>query len=184
MKKENNTGLGYWLALAFIAAALWVALIIAKVIGAVRISWPAALLSCFWISAAVIAAGIFVIVGGDKLGKIARKLKKRRHQREMIRTISETMKILTMNGVGGVYGVKREPGESNRHFQKRINKRINRAACELDGSERRRPAPATGAKLDKIAEAHGLTRGSGETDTELQERIRQSVYKKLEGAAK
>lgn len=38
--------------------------------------------------------------------------------------------------------------------------------------------------LDKIAEAHGLTRGSGETDTELQERIRQSVYKKLEGAAK
>lgn len=177
-REENNSALGFWLALAFIAAVLWVALIVAKAIGAARLSWPAALLSCIWISAAVIAAGIFVIVGGDKLGKLAKKLKKRRHQREMIRTISETMKILTMNGVGGVYGVKREPGESNRHFQKRIN----RAACELDGSERRRPAPATGAKLDKIAEAHNLTRGAGETDAELQERIRQSVYKKLEGA--
>ena len=117
---------------------------------------------------------------GYRLEKLVKKLKKRRHQREIIRTISETMKILAMNGVGGVYGVKREPGESNRHFQKRIN----RAACELDNSERRRPAPATGAKLDKIAETHGLTRGSGETDTELQERIRQQVYKKLEATHK
>lgn len=180
MKKENNTGLGYWLALAFIAFALWIALIVAKAAGAVRISWAAALLGCFWISAALAIAGIFVIVGGYRLEKLVKKLKKRHHQREMIRTISETMKILAMNGVGGVYGVKREPGESNRHFQKRIN----RAACELDNSERRRPAPATGAKLDKIAEAHGLTRGSGETDTELQERIRQQVYKKLEATHK
>ncbi len=127
----------------------------------------------FWLTLAF-------IVGGYKLKTLTQKLKKHRHQREMIRTINETMKILTMNGVGDVYGVKREPGESNRHFQKRIN----RAACELDNSERHRPAPATGAKLDKIAEAHGLTRGSGETDTELQERIRQQVYKKLEAAHK
>lgn len=179
-REENNNGLGFWLALTFIAAVLWAALIVAKAIGAAQISWPAALLSCFWISAAVITVGIFVIIGSNKLEKITKKLKKRRHQREMIRTISETMKILTMNGVGGVYGVKREPGESNRHFQKRINC----AACELDNSERRRPAPATGAKLDKIAEAHGLTRGAGETDAELQERIRQSVFRKLEGAGK
>jgi hypothetical protein len=179
-REENNSGVGFWLALSVIAAALWVALLVSKAAGAVHISWPAALLALFWISAAVMLSGIFVIVGGDKLERLMKQAKKRRRQREMIRTISETMKILTMNGVGGVYGVKREPGESNRHFQKRINA----AACELDNSERRRPAPATGAKLDRIAEAHGLTRGAGETDAELQERIRQRVFRKLEGAGK
>ena len=179
-REENNTGVGVWLALSMIAATLWVALLVSKAAGAVRISWPAALLALLWISVVVMLAGIFVIVGGEKLERLMKKAKRRRHQRKMIRTISETMKILTMNGVGGVYGVKRKPGESNRHYQKRINA----AACRLDNAERRGPAPATGAKLDRIAEAHGLARGAGETDAELQERIRQRVFQKLEGAGK
>lgn len=111
---------------------------------------------------------------------IWKRIQKSRKRRRMIKTISETMKILAINGVGSVYGVKREPGESNRHFQKRIN----RAACELDNSKRRRPAPATGEKLDRIADAHGIIRRFRESDEELQERIRQRVLRKLEGAAK
>ena len=179
-REENNIGVTFWIVLSLISAVLWVALLILKATGAVHISWADTLLMLLCISAATMFFGVFAIVGAEKLEQLIKKARKRRRQRKMIRTISETMRILTMNGMGGVYGVKREPGESNRHYQKRINA----AACELDNTERRRPAPASGAKLDRIAKVHGITRGDGETDAELQERIRQSIFRKLEGAGK
>lgn len=172
MKREDNNGLGSWLVIAGTAAVLWLLMIFAKCAGACRHSWLVVLLGCLWIAPVLIITALVAY----KLNDALQQLYKRRKQRKMIRDIRETMAILTMNSVGGVFGVKRQPGESNRHFQRRIN----RAAIDHDNAERRAPAPATGAKLDRIAGIHGLTRKAGETDAELQERIRRRIYEKLE----
>ena len=46
------------------------------------------------------------------------------------------------------------------------------------------PQPATGQKIDTIAEKHGLMRRKNETDGQLQNRIRKAALAELEGGGK
>lgn len=88
------------------------------------------------------------------------------------------MEGLTLNSIGPIYGVRRQQGEKNQSYKRRILK----AARTLDTVNMQAALkPATGQSLDNIARKYSLRRFKGETDKHLQERIRQAALEKLKG---
>lgn len=93
-------------------------------------------------------------------------------RRKIARTLWEAMEGLTLNNVGPIYGIRRQPGEKNKSYKRRIL----RAARTLDTvNVQNAPQPATGQKLDAIAEKYGIYRGEKETDEQLQERLKAEI---------
>ena len=178
MKRENNKL--YALTL-LIAAPAWIALLAAKGRGSVGINWPTAILGAVWIPALTLAAllaltGVLVL-----LHEATKRIHEWKRHRKVARTLWESMEGLTLNNIGPIYGIRRQPGEKNRSYKRRIL----RAARTLDTvNVQNAPTPATGQKLDAIAKKHGLRRYPHETDEQLQNRIREAVLKNLEGGRK
>lgn len=161
-------------------ALLWLALIVAKLTGRVMWSWLAVVLSVFLI--AVVVAALFLVAATVMIafGRSMKRITEWKRRRKIARKLWESMEGLTLNNVGPIYGVRRQPGEKNKEYKRRILK----AARTLDVvNVQNVPAPATGQKLDAIAAKHGLRRGEKETDAQLQERIRAQVLKNLEGGS-
>lgn len=153
-------------------------LIACKAAGRVTWSWPAVLLSYFWISIATMAALALLTVAAHIFCRAMRRLSEWKRRRRIARTLWESMEGLTLNNIGPIYGVRRQQGEKNRDYKRRILK----AARTLDTvNMQNAPTPATGRKLDDIAGKHGIRRFKGETDEHLQGRIRQVILRKLEG---
>lgn len=153
-------------------------LIACKAAGRVSWSWPAVLLSYFWISLATMAAFALLAVGAHIFCRAMRRCREWKRHRRIARTLWEAMEGMTLNNIGPIYGARRQRGEKNRDYKRRILK----AARTLDTvNVQNAPAPATGRKLDDIARKYGLRRFKGESDGQLQERIRQAVLNKLEG---
>ncbi len=191
MQKENTearaekqaggtrvNGSGVWLLYCMISAVAELILIGCKIAGRVAWSWPAVLLSYFWISIAFMAAFALLAVGAHIFCRAMRQHNERKRRSKIARTLWESMEGLTLNNVGPIYGVKRQPGEKNRDYKRRIL----RAARTLDTvNVQNAPTPATGRKLDDIAKKHGLRRFKGETDAHLQERIGRVALEKLKG---
>ena len=183
-RTENNTGdnrangTGVWILYCTISSGAELILICCKVAGRVTWSWPAVLLSYFWISLAVMVAFVLLAVGAHIFCRAMRRYREWKRRRKIAWALRESMEGLTLNSIGPIYGVRRQQGEKNREYKRRILK----AARTLDTvNVQNEPAPATGQKLDAIARKHGLRRFKGETDEHLQERIRQAVLRKLEG---
>ena len=178
MKRENNKL--YALTL-LIAAPAWIALLAAKGRGSVGINWPTAILGAVWIPALALVAllaltGVLVL-----LHEATKRIHEWKRRRKVARTLWESMEGLTLNNIGPIYGIRRQPGEKNRSYKRRILK----AARTLDTvNVQNAPTPATGQKLDAIAKKHGLRRYPRETDEQLQNRIREAVLKNLEGGRK
>lgn len=178
MKRENNKL--YALTL-LIAVPAWIALLEAKGRGSVGVNWPTAILGAVWIPALTLAAllaltGVFVL-----FHEATKQIHEWKRRRKAARTLWESMEGLTLSNIGPIYGIRRQAGEKNRSYKRRIL----RAARTLDTvNVQNAPAPATGQKLDKIAEKHGFRRRLHETDEQLQNRIRQAVLKELEGRRK
>ena len=178
VKRENNKL--YALTL-LIAAPAWIALLAAKGRGSVGINWPTAILGAVWIPALTLAAllaltGVLVL-----LHEATKRIHEWKRRRKVARTLWESMEGLTLNNTGPIYGIRRQPGEKNRSYKRRILK----AARTLDTvNVQNAPTPATGQKLDAIAKKHGLRRYPHETDEQLQNRIREAVLKNLEGGRK
>lgn len=178
MKRENNKL--YALTL-LISAPAWIALLTAKGRGVVGINWPTAILGAVWIPALALAAllaltGVLVL-----LHEAAKRIHEWKRRRKVARTLWESMEGLTLNNIGPIYGIRRQPGEKNRSYKRRILI----AAQILDTvNVQNAPKPATGQKLDEIAKKHGLRRYPHETDERLQNRIREAVLKNLEGGQK
>lgn len=175
---DNAKGAGAWILYCMISAGAELILICCKAAGRVTWSWPAVLLSCFWISFAVMAAFVLLAVGVHYGRKAMRRYREWKRRRKIAWALRESMEGLTLNNIGPIYGVRRQRGEKNRDYKRRILK----AARTLDTvNAQNAPAPATGRKLDDIARRHGIQRLKGETDEHLQERIRQAVLTKMEG---
>ncbi len=178
MKKENNK---LYAATILIAAPAWIAILIAKSRGAIGINWPVTILGAVWIPALTLAAllgftGVLVL-----LHAATKQINEWKRRRKVARTLWESMEGLTLNNIGPIYGVRRQQGEKNRSYKRRILK----AARTLDTvNVQNAPKPATGQKLDKIAKKHGIRRYPHETDEQLQNRIREVVIKNLEGGQK
>lgn len=109
-----------------------------------------------------------------------------RQRRRISRSLWATMHRLTLNGIAPIYGIKPEPGEDLR----RLERRILKAARTVDTvnlstlTPGANIKPATGTALDAVAaRRHVSPRKPGETDEQLQERIRAKVLADLEGGA-
>lgn len=183
-RTENNAGgtrvngTGVWILYCLISAVAELILIGCKIAGSVTWSWPAVLLSYFWISIAVMVAFVLLAVGAHIFCRATRRHREWKRRRKIVRTLWESMEGLTLNNVGPIYGVRRQPGEKNRDYKRRIL----RAARTLDTvNVQNAPTPATGRKLDDIAHKYELRRFKGEADEHLQERIRQAALSKLKG---
>lgn len=178
MKNETNRSKRLWYIYILISAAAWLILLALKAFKVVRMNWIVAVLGCLWVPELVMVAmyalaGIFII-----LGRASKKNQDWRRRRKTARTLWEAMEGLTLNNIGPIYGIKRQPGEKNQSYKRRILK----AARTLDTVNiQNAPTPATGQQLDEIAKKHKLQRYPHETDEQLQNRIRDAIFKELEG---
>lgn len=182
MGNNNNEGRysGCWILYTMAGSGCWIALVIAKCCGAIRMNWPAVILGIMWVPALLLGF-ILAIVGVLTLINEARKrIREWRRRRKIAWTLRESMEGLTLNSIGPVYGVKRQPGEKNRSYKRRILKAA-RTVDTVHIENAARPKPATGGKLDQVAKRHGLKRRPGETDAHLQNRIKEAALAKLEG---
>lgn len=179
--KDSRNYSGCWILYTLIGSGTWIALIIAKVCGAIRMNWPAVALGILWVPALLLgfALGIAGVVA--LLRTAGRKFREWKRCQKIAWTLRESMERLTLNSIGPVYGVRRQPGEKNRAYKRRIL----HAAHTLDVvNVLNAPQPATGQKLDTIAKWHGLTRRKNETDGQLQDRIRKAALVELDGGGK
>lgn len=155
---------------------VWVGLLIAKALGAFPgVSWITIIFGMLWIPA-VLTLLLFAILSAKS---IVRKLHRIADGLHTAHVLKSSMHGMTLNTLGPVYGVERQPGEFNRHYEQRI---LYAAATRDDLRMYRKPdapRPATGEKLDAIAEENGLKRNKGESDKHLQDRVRAAITKNL-----
>ena len=167
-----------WAGLAIVTATI---LIIFKVSGRLTWSWPGVILGYVGLMCSLMFGYVVLAVGVLSLFRALKRLREWKRRQKVARTLWESMEGLTLNNIGPIYGIRRQPGEKNQSFKRRILK----AARTLDTvNVQNAPTPATGQKLDAIAKKHGLRRYPHETDEQLQNRIREAVLKNLEGGRK
>ena len=167
-----------WAGLAIVTATT---LIIFKVSGRLTWSWPGVILGYVGLMCSLMFGYVVLAVGVLSLFRALKRLREWKRRQKVARTLWESMEGLTLNNIGPIYGIRRQPGEKNQSFKRRILK----AARTLDTvNVQNAPTPATGQKLDAIAKKHGLRRYPHETDEQLQNRIREAVLKNLEGGRK
>ena len=167
-----------WAGLAIVTATI---LIIFKVSGRLTWSWPGVILGYVGLMCSLMFGYVVLAVGVLSLFRALKRLREWKRRQKVARTLWESMEGLTLNNIGPIYGIRRQPGEKNQSFKRRILK----AARTLDTvNVQNAPTPATCQKLDAIAKKHGLRRYPHETDEQLQNRIRVAVLKNLEGGRK
>lgn len=179
----NGAGAVAWILYFLISAGGEAILIYQKAAGRVSWGWPAVLLSYFWISFATMAAFILLAVGAHIFCRAMKQHRERERRRRAARSLWDSMEGLTLNSIGPIYGVRRQQGEKNRSYKRRILKAARtldtvnvQAACK----------PATGQSLDSIAGKYGIQRRSWENDEDLRERIKKAAINrhKWKGAKK
>lgn len=179
----NGAGAVVWLLYFLISAGGEAILIWQKAAGRVSWGWPAVLLSYFWISFATMAAFILLAVGAHIFCRAMKQHRERERRRRIARSLWDSMEGLTLNSIGPIYGVRRQQGEKNRSYKRRILK----AARTLDTvNVQAARKPATGQSLDNMARKYGIQRRSWENDEELRKRIEKAVIDrhKWKGAKK
>lgn len=179
----NGAGAVVWLLYFLISAGGEAILIYQKAAGRVSWGWPAVLLSYFWISFATMAAFILLAVGAHIFCRAMKQHRERERRRRIARSLWDSMEGLTLNSIGPIYGVRRQQGEKNRSYKRRILK----AARTLDTvNVQAARKPATSQSLDSIAGKYGIQRRSWENDEDLRERIKKAAINrhKWKGAKK
>ena len=58
------------------------------------------------------------------IGRTVKKIREYNRRRKISRTLDESMKGLTLNGVGPIYGIRRNKGENNTDYEKRIREKL------------------------------------------------------------
>lgn len=179
----NGAGAVVWLLYFLISAGGEAILIYQKAAGRVSWGWPAVLLSYFWISFATMTAFILLAVGAHIFCRAMKQHRERERRRRIARSLWDSMEGLTLNSIGPIYGVRRQQGEKNRSYKRRILK----AARTLDTvNVQAARKPATSQSLDSIAGKYGIQRRSWENDEDLRERIKKAAINrhKWKGAKK
>ena len=111
--------------------------------------------------------------------ELIRRLREAARRIHTALTLKDAMRGMTLNTLGPIYGVERQSGEINRHYEQRILF----AAATKDKLHMKRtapiPKPATGDALDKVAKKYGVKRDDGESDKHLQDRVRAAITKNM-----
>ena len=178
INENNHNYAGMWIFYTLLSGGAWIALLIAKACGAIRANWIVVLLGAVWLPVLVLAFLLGLAGALALLRNTRRRIREWKRCRKISRTLWEAMEGLTLNSIGPIYGVKRQPGEKSRSYKRRILK----AARMVDTvNVQNISKPATGHNLDRIASKHGLSRKPHERDAQLRNRIRVAVVDEPKG---
>ena len=174
---KKKSMLGAVSAELLVGVAVWLALVILKALGALPgINWITVLFGMLWLPISLISL-LYIVVGAAGIIRWIREVVYKIHT---ALTLKDAMHGMTLNTLGPIYGVERYPGEINRHFELRILAAAAKGNKAYVKKLQPKPKPATGDRLDKIAQKYGLQRYKNETDKHLQGRVREAVMKRLD----
>lgn len=111
MDDNKNKPMGWPILYTLATLAGVVMLAILKVCGIISMSWPVVI--TLWVATLLIW-----------IGRTGKKIREYNRRRKISRTLDESMKGLTLNGVGPIYGIRRNKGENNTDYKKRIREKL------------------------------------------------------------
>lgn len=124
MDDNKNKPMG-WPILYTLATLAGVAVLtILKACGIISMSWPVVIAGLVWVPTALLLITLWVATLLIWIGRIEKKIKEYNRRRKISRTLDESMKGLTLNGVGPIYGIRRNKGENNTDYEKRIREKL------------------------------------------------------------
>ena len=149
MDNNKNKPMG-WPILYTLATLAGVAVLaILKACGIISMSWPVVIAGLVWVPTALLLITLWVATLLIWIGRTGKKIREYNHRRKISRTLDESMKGLTLNGVGPIYGIRRNKGENNTDYEKRIRENHGTAhplQCGPDLWRRKE----TGRKLEAL----------------------------------
>lgn len=77
-----------------------------------------------WVPTALLLITLWAAALLIWIGRTGKKIREYNRRRKISRTLDESMKGLTLNGVGPIYGIKRNKGENNAEYEKRIREKL------------------------------------------------------------
>ena len=176
MKRHHNIE-GVALLMILGGLAVWLAVLLAKLNGNLGgVSWLLIGCGIVWIPTLLVALAFGLVW----IAELIINLREYEYRWHTYRTLKDAMHGMTLNTLGPIYGVERYPGEINRHFERRILAVAAKGDKAYIKKMKPKPKPATGDRLDKIAQKYGLQRYKNETDKHLQGRVREAVMKRLD----
>lgn len=174
---KKKSMLGAVSAELLVGVAVWLALVVLKALGALPgVNWITVLFGMLWLPISLILL-LYIVVGAAGIVRWIREVVYKIHT---ALTLKDAMHGMTLNTLGPIYGVERQPGEPNRHYQQRIMFAAAKGTKLYLKRTKPVPKPAAGPALDKIAKRYGLKRQPDESDRDLQDRVREAVTRKLE----
>lgn len=99
-------------------------LAILKACGIISMSWPVVIAGLVWVPTALLLITLWVATLLIWIGRTGKKIREYNRRRKISRTLDESMKGLTLNGVGPIYGIRRNKGENNTDYEKRIREKL------------------------------------------------------------
>ena len=125
MDDNKNKPMG-WPILYTLATLAGVAVLaILKACGIISMSWPVVIAGLVWVPTALLLITLWVATLLIWIGRIEKKIREYNRRRKISRTLDESMKGLTLNGVGPIYGIRR------RRKQHRLREKDPRKAGAL-----------------------------------------------------
>lgn len=124
MDDNKNKPMG-WPILYTLATLTGVAVLaILKACGIISMSWPVVIAGLVWVPTALLLITLWVAALLIWIGRTGKKIREYNRRRKISRTLDESMIGLTLNSVGPIYGIKRNKGESNSDYEKRIRETV------------------------------------------------------------
>ena len=124
MDDNKNKPMG-WPLLYTLATLAGVAMLaILKACGIISMSWPVVIAGLVWVPTALLLITLWVATLLIWIGRTVKKIREYNRRRKISRTLDESMKGLTLNGVGPIYGIRRNKGENNTDYEKRIREKL------------------------------------------------------------
>lgn len=124
MDDNKNKSMG-WPLLYTLATLAGVAMLaILKACDIISMSWPVVIAGLVWVPTALLLITLWVATLLIWIGRTGKKIREYNRRRKISRTLDESMKGLTLNGVGPIYGIRRNKGENNTNYEKRIREKL------------------------------------------------------------
>lgn len=124
MDDNKNKPMG-WPLLYTLATLAGVAMLaILKACDVISMSWPVVIAGLVWVPTALLLITLWVATLLIWIGRTEKKIREHNRRRKISRTLDESMKGLTLNGVGPIYGIRRNKGENNTDYEKRIREKL------------------------------------------------------------
>lgn len=118
MDDNKNKPMGWPILYTLATLAGVVMLAILKVCGIISMSWPVVIAGLVWVPTALLLITLWVATLLIWIGRTGKKIREYNRRRKISRTLDESMKGLTLNGVGPIYGIRRNKAKTTPNTRK------------------------------------------------------------------